>query len=175
MIVIIFALILVVFILFAWLIFWPWVVEVDTSCNRYQFYQMGTVRFWFTKEFQPCLRLFGITVPLKGGVKKGPAKKHVTPKKKKRQFRIQHVLDLWNGIVHSIRVNWFYLDLDTDDVVLNAQLVPVFLWMSQGPIHLTTNFEGRVCSRLRAELKLYRMGWAFLLFYIKNKKYGNEF
>ncbi len=155
---------------FAWLIFWPWVVEVDTSRNTYQFYQLGTVRFWLTAGFKPHLRILGISVPLETGEKERPLKQHTIPEKKKRQFHIQPLLDLWNGIVDSITVNWFYLDLDTDDVVLNAQLIPAFLWLSRGPIHLTTNFEGRVYSRLRAELKLYRIGWAFLLFSIKNKK-----
>ena len=165
----------VILIVFAWLIFWPWVLDVDTTRNSYQFYQMGTVRFWLTWDFQPHLRILGISIPLKSGEKERPQKLRTKPKKKKRQIRIQNVLDLWNGIVHSIRVKWFYLDVDTDDVVLNAQLIPAFQGLSRGPVHLTTNFEGRVSSRLRAELKLYRMGWAFLLFFIKNKKYGNEF
>jgi hypothetical protein len=160
---------------FAWLLFWPWVVEVDTARNTYQFYQLGTVRFWLTTGFQPHLRILGISVPMKSGEKERPIKQHAISKKKKRPFHFQHLLDLWNGIIHSITVNWFYLDVDTDDVVLNAQLVPAFLWLSRGPIRLTTNFEGRVYSRFRAELKLYRIGWAFLLFSIKNKKYGNEF
>lgn len=171
------ALFIAVILLFivAWLIFWPWVLEVDTARNTYQFYQTGTVRLWLTTGLQPHLRVFGISVPLTAREEDRGVKEHTKPKKKKRQFRLQHMFDLWKGIVNSIKINWFYLDLDTDDVVLNAQLVPVFYWMSRGPIHLTTNFEGRVSSRLRAELKLYRMGWAFLLFFIKNKKYGNEF
>jgi hypothetical protein len=160
---------------FAWLLFWPWVLEVDTARNIYQFYQRGTFRFWLTTGFQPHLRILGISVPLKTSEKERLPKQQATPKKKRRQFHVQPLLDLWSGVVHSITVNWFYLDVDTDNVVLNAQLVPAFLWLSRGPIHLTTNFEGRVYARLRAELKLYRIGWAFLLFSIKNKKYGNEF
>jgi hypothetical protein len=176
MVAIIITLILVgiILIAFAWLMFWPWVVEVDTSRNTYQLYHLGTVRFWLTSGFQPHLRILGMSVPLKPGEKKQVPKQSAKPKSK-RQYPRQYVFDLWKGIVHSLRVNWFYLDLDTDDVVLNAQLIPVFLWMSQGPIHLATNFEGRVYAQFRAELKLYRMSWAFLLFFIKNKKYGNEF
>lgn len=165
----------VVLILFGWLIFLPWVIEIDTSRNTYQVYQKGTVRFWLTTGFQPHMSFFGISVPMKPGEKKSPVKQRAKSKKKKRQFHIQNLWDLWNGIVHSIKVKWFYLDMDTDDVVLNAQLIPAFSYLSRGPMHLTTNFEGRVFSRLRIELKMYRMGWAFLLFFIKNKKYGNEF
>jgi len=151
-----------------WLVFWPWVLEIDTSRNTYQLYQKGTIRLWLTTGFQLHMRIIGISVPLKGDKKDHTATELAEPKKK-RPFRIHRVLSLFKGIINSIKVNWFYLDLDTDDVVLNAQLIPVFYWMSRGPIHLTTNFEGRVSSRLRVELKLYRMGWAFLLFFIKKQ------
>jgi hypothetical protein len=157
----------IILLLFAWLIFWPWVADVDTTRDRYLFYQRGTVRLWLTAGFQPHLQILGISVPLKSSEKEHPKTKSTKHKERKRQFQIHHLLELWTGIVHSITVRWFYLDLDTGDVVLNAQLVPVFFWMSRGPLHLTTNVEGRIGSRLRAEIKLYRMGWAFLLFFIK--------
>ena len=164
-----------VLIFFAWLIFLPWIVEVDTSRETYEVFQRGTLRFWLSTGFQPRLRLFGISVPLQAGEKKRPVKKISKPKKSKRQFHTQPLWGLAKGIYQSLSVKWFYLDLDTDDVVWNARLIPVFSLLNRGPMHLATNFEGRVVARLRAEVKLYRIGWAFFLFFIKNKNNGNEF
>ena len=174
MVVLIIGLLLIIIV--GWLLFMPLVVEVDTDRARYQVVQRGTFRFWISSDFQPHLRVIGISVPLKSDAqKKLPNKKLTTKTKSKRQLHPRSLIDLLKRIYKSISVNWFYLDLDTDDVLLNAQLVPSFLLVSKGPIHLTTNFEGRVYASLRAEIKLYRIGWAFLLFHFKKYNYGNEF
>jgi len=165
----------VIFVFLGWLLFMPLIVDVDTSRSVYQVYQAGTLRFWWSDDLQSHLRILGVPVSMKNE-KQHPVKKKVAkPIKDKRQPQIRNLVDLLNGLYKGICVKWFYLDLDTDDVVLNARMIPAFLFLTRGPVHLTTNFEGRVYASLRAEIKLYRIGWAFLLFFIKNKKYGNEF
>jgi hypothetical protein len=157
-------LIVVVLLFFGWLLFMPLVIDVDTSVHSYQVYQYGTIRFWLSPGLQPHMSIFGFSIPWKRSKVAVQAK----PKpKSKRQFPFRNIPELLKGIYHSITVRWFRLDLDTDDVVLNAQMIPAFTFLSSGAVQLTTNFEGRVYASLRAELKLYRIGWAFLLFYIK--------
>jgi len=78
-------------------------------------------------------------------------------------------------IFRSITLRWLHLNVDTDNVVLNAQLIPVCLFLSRGPVYVTTNFDGRVYASLRAEVKVYRIGWAFLLFSLKQKMYEHQF
>ena len=156
----------VVLFILGWILFMPLVVDVDTDRQDYRVYQHGTVRFWLTPGFQPRLRILGISIPMKRG-KEVRMKKPRQKEKSERKFPFRNLPDLLNGIYQSITVRWFRLDLDTDDVVLNAQMIPVFTFLSRGPVQLTANFGGRVYASLRAELKLYRIGWAFLLFFTK--------
>jgi hypothetical protein len=68
----------------------------------------------------------------------------------------------------SICIKRFNLNVDTDDVVMNAKMLPAFLFLSRGPVHLSTNFEGRVYFNLLAEVRLYRISGAFILFHFKS-------
>jgi len=166
--------ILLVFIFpMVWMLFIPVVVEVDTDHHRYQIRQRGTFRFWITPDFKLNLRIFGFKVSLNTDNKnhKPPAVKPT----RKQSFTLRHNTYFIKRIFRSITLRWLRLDVDTDDVVFNAQLIPVCLFLSRGPVHLTTNFDGRVYASLRAEVKVYRIGWAFLLFSLKQKMYGHQF
>jgi hypothetical protein len=70
-------------------------------------------------------------------------------------------------IIQSICIKRFQVDIDTDDVVMNAQLIPAFVFLSPDSVRLSANFEGRVYARLLAEVRLYRLVWAFLEFFTK--------
>jgi hypothetical protein len=150
---------------FGWILFTPLELEVDTELANYQCYQRGTLRFWLASDFRPHLRVFGISVPLKGNKKTTELK--TTKPNRKRSVSFRQWQALVARISRSIAITRFHLDLDTDDVVMNAQMVPVFFFLSRGPVQLNTNFEGRVYASVRAELKLYRIAWAFLLFFTK--------
>lgn len=163
---------LILIFLMVWLIFVPVVVEVDTDHHRYQIRQRGTMRFWITTDFHFNLRIFGIKVPLKS---KDKTHQPPTAKPIRNRSSLQNKVALIKGIFRSITLKWLRLDVDTDDVVFNAQLIPVCLFLSRGPVHLTTNFDGRVYASLRAEIHLYRIGWALLLFSLKQKMYGHQF
>jgi hypothetical protein len=151
---------------FSWVLFVPLRLEVDTTHAVYQAYQLLTFRFWFTRDFCPNLRLFGISVPL--ATKDSPVMRSPKRQAARRSSSLRSVRALINGLKNSIHVKRFQLDVDTDDVVVNAKLVPVFWMLSRGPVRFSTNFEGRVLVNLLAEVRLYRIGWAFLLFKTKS-------
>jgi hypothetical protein len=162
----------VILLIICWLLFMPIVVNVNTDRAVYEVYQRGTVRFWLTSEFQPRIQVLGISVPIQSTKKRDTKKSGHKPRKpssKRQPISWLKVRALSNRILKSITIRWFQLDMDTDDVVLNAKLVPVFAWLSRGPVQLTTNFQGRVFAVLRAEVKVYSIGWALLLFFTKNK------
>jgi hypothetical protein len=158
--------------LVGWILFVPLVVDLDTARSVFQVYQPITFRFWMTQDFCPRLRIFGITMPLGRTAPKEPRAKQ---KKKKKPVSAAHLSVLVNRILASITVKRFVIDIDTGDVVTNAKLVPVFLWLSRDRFHWATNFEGRVYASGLAEVKVYQIGWAFLLFNFKHKNYGHEF
>jgi len=162
----------VMLLIIAWLLFMPVVVNMNTDQGVYEVYQRGTVRFWLTSGFQPHMQVLGISVPFRS-TKKHDTKKSVHKTRKAagkgQPVTWQNAVVLGKRILKSITLRWFQLDMDTDDVVLNAKLVPVFAWLSRGPVQLTTNFQGRVFANLRAEVKVYSIGWALFLFFTKNK------
>jgi hypothetical protein len=164
---------LFIFLLIGWILFVPLVVDLDTSRSLFQIYQPVTFRFWITQDFSPSLRIFGITISLRGSTTKH--KQQAKQKKTKKtvsasQWRLQV-----KKILSSITIKRFIIDVDTGDVVTNAKLVPIFLMLSRDRFHWATNFEGRVYVNWLAEVRLYQIGWAFLLFNFKHKNYGHEF
>ena len=154
----------------------PVSLYIDTDENRYEVFQRPVFRFFLStgdNAISPRLQLAGIRIPLQskekarktGGVDKS------TRKKPKRKSRFKRSASAWRFLAEraakSFHVREAVLDVDTDDVVLNAQLVPVFFWASRGPVHLNTNFNGRVYVHIRACTRLARLLWVFIRFLTK--------
>lgn len=69
-------------------------------------------------------------------------------------------------MVKAIRIKRFYLNIDTDDFLLNAQLIPIFTAINQGRnIRMTANFQGEASLLMDVRTSL----GALLLAYIKTK------
>jgi hypothetical protein len=64
---------------------------------------------------------------------------------------------LFKGVLNSFRVKRFILNIDVDDVVLNAQLIPILLLVSRGPVSMNTNFNGRNYLDLEVEGRLNKV------------------
>lgn len=150
----------------SWILFVPIVIDVDTVRAVYSVYQTGTFRFWLEKDFQPKLRLVGLPAPIRQQKEVKVEVQH-REKKKGKPVSIHRIRLLIKRVFQSIRIKRFQVDIDTDDVVVNAQLIPALLFLSRGPVQLTANFEGRVSANLLAEVRLYRLVWAMIEFFTK--------
>ena len=65
-------------------------------------------------------------------------------------------------ILKSFKVRHFFMNIDTDDPVLNAKLYPfAFLARSWG-MPLYFNFQGRQCVRLEVRNRLVNILWALI-------------
>lgn len=162
----------ILLLLLAGFLFTPVSLYVDTDEGSYKVFQAPVFRFLISGRdgtIVPRLQLAGINIPLQSKGKAKPAKK--TDKKSKRKSRFNKSISAWRFLVEntlkSLIVNRAVVDLDTDDVVLNAHLVPVFFWASQGPMHLNINFKGRVYLHLQAYTRPARLLWIFLRFLTK--------
>ncbi|HEX5168302.1 MAG TPA: hypothetical protein VFW11_03965 [Cyclobacteriaceae bacterium] len=165
------SILLILLILFGGFLLRPIVLYIDTDENRFELFQAPVFKFFFhfgKDKFSPHMQLVGVNVPLEAKEKKTkklPARKHKTRKHFHRssaawRFVIQR-------IIKSFTIKRFIVDLDTDDVVLNAQLVPLFLALSRGPATLSSNFSGRVYFHLQAENRPVRLLWIFIQFLTK--------
>ncbi len=159
-------LIALLMILFTWILFAPVIMQVDTDRQKYRVMLPGVL----SAQVVPSEDLFYIRawiffIPVKFNpflVKRKDRVKDTSEKrKKKRRFRggtrkIRSLL----GALHVRRLD---LDLDTDDVVLNAWLVPAMAAANRNEnIDLRVNFEGNLFMYLDLRTRLGLLLWIFL-------------
>ena len=149
----------------------PISLYIDTDQGRYEISQRPAFRFFAIMKndtIVPQMQIAGMNVPLQSK-RKLPSKKERKKSRGKTTFR--RSVSAWRFLIErslkSFAIKQAVVDLDTDNVVLNAQLVPLFLWASQGPIQLSTNFNGRVYFHLEVRSRPAKILWIFLRFLTK--------
>lgn len=149
----------------------PVSLYIDTDQGRYEVFQRPAFRFFAiikNETIVPQLQIAGVNIPLQSRRKRS-IKKAKKSTVKKTGFR--RSVSAWRFLVErllkSFAIKQAVVDLDTDNVVLNAQLVPLFLLASQGPVHLSTNFNGRVYFHLEVRNRPANILWIFLRFLTK--------
>ncbi len=139
---------LVVFAFLAFLLFTPIVLFIDTSTNQYFVQAKGVVKASILpdeKEFiKVRCKIFFYTFyffPLRKRKKKIGEKSADTKKKKKknRRFNARKI----GEVLRSFRLKRLELQLDTGDYVLNAKLVPVFVFLNYKLGNFAINFQGK--------------------------------
>lgn len=156
-------------------LFSPIAFYVDTEESRYEVSQLPVLKFFVSVQngrLIPSMKLVGFNIPLKPKEKKPKiTKPKKAPAEKKPSTRFHKSFATWRFTIHhiikSFTIKRVILDLDTDDVVLNANLVPVFLLLSNRHVTLNSNFSGRAYFHLEAENKPIRLLWIFIQFLTK--------
>ncbi len=161
---------IVFFLLLIGFLFSPIVVYIDTEKNRYVVTQFPVISFSLRVEqnsLTPHFKLLGMNIPITKKEKARPRLKT----KKTQGSKFKKSIPAWrflaDNMARSFTLKKFVLDIDTDDVVLNAQLVPLFLFASGGPRMLTTNFNGRVYLHLHLQNHPARLVGIFIQFLTK--------
>lgn len=161
----------VIMLVVAWLLLVPVSIVLNAASDDYRIQQTGTFRFRMI--FDPAIKgeLTILGLQIRTGKRGSGRKKEKKPKEKMPKTNGSRSLREWTSLglsmVRTIRVNRFIADIDTGDVVMNAQLVPVFLLASRAPAHLATNFEGRVLLDINISFYVYKAVVAFLRFKLK--------
>lgn len=161
-------LLLILLILFlVWLLLGPVVLLIDTDHNRYHlalpgifkvavvpteelFHIRGWIFFWPFK-FYPFRRR-----------KRKPGKTARTPVKKRRFIKSPVGIGTAMEAIRTIRIRRLELDLDTDDFILNAWLVPAFSLLNGGNTRLRVNFEGTSSLLLDLRFRLGALLWVLI-------------
>ncbi|MDN5203932.1 hypothetical protein QQ008_21245 [Fulvivirgaceae bacterium BMA10] len=79
--------------------------------------------------------------------KKKKKTSRVKPSKKK-PFRIKRGLGMVRGVLRTFDLQFLRIDCDTGNYMLNAQLVPVCMMLSNSKRSLSTNFQGIISIQL---------------------------
>jgi hypothetical protein len=171
--------------LLAWLLAGPVILLVDTERGDYRLALPGIISVALLPSgelFSMRVRIFFIPLRFNpfspgkawGGKKGGKEeekpgkgdKKGEEPSKRKRKSSFlkmrKGTFRMGRDVLRAIRIRRLRLDLDTDDFILNAWLVPAFTMVNGGNIRMTVNFEGRASLLLDLRTRLGSLAWIFI-------------
>ena len=150
--------------LLLWILLIPVSLILSTDTNRYLVMLPGIVKM----AAVPAEGLFKIRgwiffIPFKFDpfrTKKTKKKKsREKPVKKRKSRKISGNVQMIIEAIRAIRIRKLLLDIDTDDFMLNAWLVPVFSYVNTEDIQMTANFEGRASLLLDLRVRLGTLLW----------------
>lgn len=149
-----------------WLLLGPVVIVVDTSSNRYYLNLPGI----FKARVVPTEDLFHVRgwilfVPYRFNPfkKRSHKRKKKAQSEKKKRFKVpKGGVGMVKDAVSTIRVRKLEVDLDTDDFLLNAWLVPVFSVVNLSNTSLNVNFKGESTLLLELRIRLGALLWVFI-------------
>jgi len=160
-------LLILFFSLLLWVLFGPVIIFLKTKTNRYQlilpgifkavvipsddlFYIKGWI-FFIPYRFYPFKER-------KRKVRRTSEQSKGRKEVKKRSGKIQIIPDL----IRSFRIRKLHLDLDTEDSILNAWLIPVFSLVNTENIQMRVNFEEYSSLVLDLRTRMGTLLWIFI-------------
>ncbi|NND63240.1 MAG: hypothetical protein HKN48_08605 [Flavobacteriaceae bacterium] len=157
---------LIVVAILAFLLFTPIVLFVDTTSNEYFIQAKGIFKATAEPDENEFLKIrcqlffYSFYIyPLRKR-KKNTGKKSAAKKKKKNKFRFN--ARKIGEVVRSFKLKRLELQLDTGDYVLNAKLVPVFVFLNYKLGSFAINFNGKSHFALELENRPIRIIKSFI-------------
>jgi hypothetical protein len=156
-----------------WIVFAPVSLRINTDLHKYEIVQPGTIRLAFdpAKRRVTSVDVLGIRVRKRQKKMASPASDKESRAKERSAWRLRRSTSTWlylmRGVYQSFRIRHFIVTLDLDDVVLNAKLIPVVLLLNRGPFHVSTNLNNRYLLNTEIQLRVYRVLWCTLVFFLK--------
>lgn len=77
---------------------------------------------------------------------------------------------IFRKIIKSSRLKTLYLDIDTEDVISNAYLIPVFAGLHRNNINLSVNYAGNVEMIINVENNIFRIVVVAIQTFLHHKK-----
>ena len=154
-----------------WILLAPVILYLDTPRQRYRLALPGILSVVVVPSDEIFhLRVRAFLIPFRihpfrpstrrrKKMDKDQKQKAGKAKKKKGIRNLIRNMDLGRKMLGNIRIRRIYLDLDTDDFMLNTWLVPAFSMVNNDHIHLQANFEGRASLVMDARTSLGSMVW----------------
>ena len=99
--------------------------------------------------------------PLAQSKKKKPKNKK-KKEKKKSKFDFKKYSRKAFRMIKTFKIKSFFVNLDTDDYILNGYLYPIFYFLGKRGEHMNINFKGDLEINIVAENRLYKVVRAML-------------
>ncbi|GAB5522524.1 MAG: hypothetical protein Roseis2KO_03960 [Roseivirga sp.] len=138
---------------------------VDSERKTYQIRQKGT----FSVDLAPA-EGFKLRFKVMGtSINSDDRKKKKKKARKRRKWKVKQPMKLLRKCMKALSIKALRLDIDTDDVALNAKLIPLAYFLSNESQNriVNINFEGRLFIYLMAEIRLYLILLAFVKHLLK--------
>jgi hypothetical protein len=151
----------------SWVLFIPIFIIIDTDQSRYEIFQWGvfSVRFMPGESAWATIRIAGIEVhPERKGERNSAKREHGLRRAPSRWLWSRDWKRLARRLTRSIKLKTLVLDIDTDDYVLNARLIPLMMFASRGPCHFSVNFSSRNYLKTEIQFRIAPILWTIVLF-----------
>ena len=162
----------------AWLLLAPVILTLDTDSGTYRvrYFGVASARLVADEElFHIRGRILFIPLrfrpfsPKSHSVKKKRGQKEKKQDSKKRSFSLKSLAGGRN-MLRTLHIRRLWLDIDTDDFILNAWLIPLFSALNGPQVQMQVNFEGRAALALDLHTRPGSVLWAMI-----KTKYQNTF
>jgi hypothetical protein len=158
-----------------WFLFAPLIIKVNSDNQRYSLSLPGIFKVLVVPDNQLFhIRLWVLFIPFNikpfgRAVKKSEGKQ----KKKKRSRDLSKLMKARfiaiRELTRSFKLKKMWLNIDTDDFILNAQLVPVFSTMNNQHVNLTVNFEGDISLFMILKNRIASLLWIGIKYLYRTK------
>ncbi len=157
--------------LLTWLLLGPVILRLNSDRNQYQLMLPGVIKASVVPS-QDLIHIKGwiFFVPFRldlSNLMRGRGKKRgAKDKKRKKTRKRSESLRMIRSIPDAFQVKRLWLDLDTDDFMLNVWLIPSFSALNtHRNIQMQVNFEGHLFVDLDLRTRIASLLWMI----IKNK------
>jgi hypothetical protein len=146
-----------------WLVFGPVIIFVNTRTSSYHLALPGIFKAAVVPSGE-LVRIRGwiFFIPFSFDPFNTGSRKKKRPTSKKAWPRVTGGLTAARNLPRAFRIRKLHLNIDTDDVILNARLVPVFSAINTEEIRLQANFEGNTSLVLDVRTRLGAILWVFI-------------
>ena len=158
-----------ILLLLCWVLLVPVIMRIDSSSHKYRVMLPGvfSIRALPSAEKLIILRVWIFFVPFHINpirlMNKKTKEKDKPEKKKRKGLKLSSSAGKFRQLPGVVRIRKLEMDLDTDDFIVNAWLVPLFATLnSYRNINLKVNFEGNLALDLDIRTRIGTIIW-FLL------------
>ena len=178
----IFIILISVFVLItAWLLFAPLYIRINTDEKKYDAGLSGIVTINLVADVEELffmrIRIFSINFMFypfrlkEPGKKAGKKKKTKKKKRKMPEFKtIWLFIKIFWKVIKSSKIKKLKFSIDTDDVIKNAYLIPVFAAVNRKNINLNVNYSGRLSLIVDFENNIFNMLFVTIKTCLRHKK-----
>ena len=154
-------LILLLVLLLTWLLLGPVILRLNTDLNQYQLMLPGVIKASVIhSQDLAYIRGWIFFIPFRIDLSKLKMGRGKKDKKRKKTGKRTGSIRMIKSVPGAFQVRRLWLDVDTDDFMLNVWLIPAFSALNNNRnIRMQVNFEGQLIMDLDLRTRIVSLLW----------------